>query len=168
MDRVSAAGIGLSGDEQDDLPPADRALLMKVAVVLFANGQTSEGIRIALARLGHVLGREVLVSAAWGMLTVKVGTARAPEQSFTVPSAVDIGRVVVAERIVDDFCGARLASREALAALDAIDGRPPVSLVRFAVMAGAGAAALGVIFGAANLLTLCWIAVVAGAGACLR
>ena len=52
--------------------------------------------------------------------------------------------------------------------LDAIEHSRPVSLVRFAPMAAAGAAALGVIFGAPNLLTLAMIAVVTGVGACLR
>jgi hypothetical protein len=53
-------------------------------------------------------------------------------------------------------------------ALRAINRFPPVSLVRFALLAGAGAAALGVIFGATHVFSLLIIALSAGAGACLR
>src|SRR5208282_3096829 len=56
----------------------------------------------------------------------------------------------------------------ARATLASIRHQPPVALGRFAVFAAAGAAALGVIFGAAHLLSLVVIALSAGAGALLR
>ncbi|HEY0300643.1 MAG TPA: threonine/serine exporter family protein, partial [Rhizomicrobium sp.] len=46
--------------------------------------------------------------------------------------------------------------------------RSPISLLRLAGMAAAGAAALGVIFGALDAVTLLLIAASGGAGACLR
>jgi uncharacterized membrane protein YjjB (DUF3815 family) len=52
--------------------------------------------------------------------------------------------------------------------LEKIRATPPVSILRFVVMAAAGAAALGVIFGVANLLSLLLIASSAGIGAVLR
>ena len=52
--------------------------------------------------------------------------------------------------------------------LEAIEKTPPVSAPRFAVMAAAGAAALAVIFGAGDLITLMLVALSAGSGACLR
>jgi uncharacterized membrane protein YjjB (DUF3815 family) len=53
-------------------------------------------------------------------------------------------------------------------ALGAIQHRPPIALARFALLAAAGAAALGVIFGAVHLLSLVLIALSAGAGALVR
>ena len=53
-------------------------------------------------------------------------------------------------------------------ALDKVSQFPPVSITRFAFLAAAGAAALGVIFGAAHPVGLLLIAISAGAGACLR
>jgi uncharacterized membrane protein YjjP (DUF1212 family) len=70
--------------------------------------------------------------------------------------------------VIDDVCASRLDAEEAWPALDAISRFPPVSIARFALLAAAGAAALGVIFGATHLFSLLLIAISAGAGACLR
>jgi uncharacterized membrane protein YjjB (DUF3815 family) len=56
----------------------------------------------------------------------------------------------------------------ARSALQKISESAPVSLVRFALLAAAGAAALGVIFGVDHPAGLMLIALIAGAGACLR
>jgi uncharacterized membrane protein YjjB (DUF3815 family) len=56
----------------------------------------------------------------------------------------------------------------ARSALQKISASPPVLLIRFALLAAAGAVALGVIFGVDHPAALMLIALVAGAGACLR
>jgi uncharacterized membrane protein YjjB (DUF3815 family) len=56
----------------------------------------------------------------------------------------------------------------ARASFEAITRYPPVGITRFALLAAAGAAALGVIFGATHWLSLVLIAFSAGVGACLR
>ena len=149
-----------------DVRTHNRSLFVRIAAVLLANGQTSEGTRLALVRLGRAFGREVRFAPAWGASTIDDG--RSAEPCFAEPAGVDIGRVIATEALVDDVCHHRVSASEALTSLETIERRPPVSLARFATMAGAGAAALAAIFGAPNLLTLVWIAGVAGAGACLR
>lgn len=71
-------------------------------------------------------------------------------------------------RVSNDVAAGRCDVSTAKGALEAISRRRAVRLLRFALMAAAGAAALGVIFGANHLVTLILIAVSAGTGACLR
>ncbi len=133
-------------------PDADRAgesaLLAEVATILLANGQTSEATHIALARLGHAFGCEVEIAIAWGVSTIRRDDEPSVQAVFTEPSGVDISRVIAAETVVDGVCAGRLGVRDATHALQVIGTRPPVPLLRFAAMAAAGAAALGVVFGA--------------------
>lgn len=153
-------------------PDADRAgesaLLAEVALILLTNGQTSEATHIALARLGHAFGYEVEIAIAWGVSTIRRDDESGAQAVFTEPSGVDISRVIAAETVVDAVCAGRLGVGDATRTLQVIGTRPPVPLFRFAAMAAAGAAALGVVFGAHAPLTLGLIALLAGAGACLR
>ena len=84
------------------------------------------------------------------------------------PVGVDISRVTAAEAVIDAVCAGALTPPAALKRLDVIGRAPPVLLTRFVPMAAAGAAALSVIFGADDALTVASVAVVAGLGACLR
>ena len=148
--------------------PATPAILASIAATLLANGQTSEGTRAAVEQTAHVLGHPVRFTARWGEFTLQPDGAATGGSYAAEPTNVDVCRVTATEQLVDDVCGRRLQARAALARLDAVGRLPPVSLVRFAPMAAAGASALGVISGAADLLTLSLIAVSAGVGACLR
>jgi uncharacterized membrane protein YjjP (DUF1212 family) len=160
--RGAAAVSDMSDEKKADM------LLAKVAAVCFVNGQTSEGMRASFRRLGLALHRERQIFAHWGILSITAQDGRLVEQHAGEPTGVDIGRVVAVDRLIDDVAAGRVCAEQALAAAAAIEGLAPVSLARFAIMAGVGAAALGVIFGAANLLTLVTIALIAGGGACLR
>ncbi|MDP4024616.1 threonine/serine exporter family protein [Methylobacterium sp. NEAU 140] len=163
----SAAGGSAADAGTADAGTADR-LLVKLAVILFVNGQTSEALRASVRRLGDALGREGQVFAHWGILSATRADGRVVEQHAAEPTGIDIGRVVAAERMIDAVAAGETSAERALAAASAIEHRAPVALGRFAAMAGIGAAALGVIFGASDWLTLCLIAVIAGTGACLR
>jgi uncharacterized membrane protein YjjP (DUF1212 family) len=79
-----------------------------------------------------------------------------------------MGRVAATIDLIDRLSTGIVAPRDARAALEAIAHSPPASVVRFAVMAGAGAMALGLIFGAAHLLSLVIIGISAGLGGLLR
>ena len=150
---------------------ADRnglALIAQAAGLLFSNGQTTEGTRVAVERLGNALERPCRLTARWGELTVWTDDGSFGSHQAAEPLAVDISRVAATERLVDDICGNRVSATEALSLLRAIGGMPPVSIVRFAIMAAAGAAALGIVFGAVDALTIGIIAASAGAGACAR
>jgi len=148
--------------------PAAAALLARSATLLLANGQTTEGARLAVERLSSVLHRPVVLRVRWGEATLDASDGSAPVWMAVEPAGVDISRVVAAEAVVDAVCAGTLAPATALERLDAIKRAPPVALARFAPMAASGAAALAVIFGAPDMLTVTLVAVVAGLGACLR
>ena len=142
------------------------ALLARSGVLLLANGQTTEGARLAIERLSAALGQPTRLRARWGELTLySQGAAVSVEVD---PVGIDISRVAAVEAVVGAVCAGTRSPAAALQRLDAIGRAPPVSLARFAPMAAAGAAALSVIFGADDVRTVLLVAVVAGLGACLR
>ncbi|WP_245263236.1 threonine/serine exporter family protein [Azorhizobium doebereinerae] len=142
-------------------------LIARVAELLFVNGQTTQAVRTSVSRLGAALGVRATCRERWGELTLSFDGVPAAG-ILAEPLGVDMGRVAATEALVDAVCDKRVPPEAASARLAAIAAHPPVSLARFAIMAAAGAAALGVIFGAAQPLTLALIALSAGAGACLR
>lgn len=152
----------------DDLPnEAVRAFLARSTTVLLDNGQTTEGTRLVVERLSVALGWPATVRVRWGQATL-YGTNGKTSLIQTEPAGVDICRVAAAEQVVEAAIAGALTPATALKHLDAIGSAPPVPLARFAPMAAAGAAALSVIFGAPDLLTVALIAAVAGLGAYLR
>ena len=84
------------------------------------------------------------------------------------PLGIEMHKVAAAIGIVDEVGDGRLDAKAAGKALETVGRMPPVSVLRFAIMAAAGAAALGVIFGTRQWLTLAVIGLSAFAGACLR
>jgi uncharacterized membrane protein YjjP (DUF1212 family) len=84
------------------------------------------------------------------------------------PVGVDMQKVAAANDLIDRICKNAIGFGDAQSQLAAIRHLPPVSLARFVLLTAAGAAALGVIFGAGQWLTLGLIALSAGAGALLR
>ncbi|WP_428492604.1 threonine/serine ThrE exporter family protein [Rhodopila sp.] len=156
----------------DDAPGAGAAddLILRAATLLFVNGQTTERTIEATERLAAALGRGVTLLPRWGELSLRVVYDRGArvEVGAADPVGVDMGRVAATNRVIDGFCDGLSDAGAVAEGLRRIAVRPPVSLRRFACMAGLGAAALGVIFGAAHPLSLALIALSAGAGACLR
>jgi uncharacterized membrane protein YjjP (DUF1212 family) len=148
------------------MSPGPATLLPNVASLLLANGQTTEGTRISVERLARAMGQPVRFTARWGECALQ--TEDRTVFGEVAPTGVDIGRVVAAETVVDALCTGRIAAEEGLARLQAIARSKPVGLARFVTMAAAGAAALGVIFGAPHWLTVGVIAASAACGALLR
>jgi uncharacterized membrane protein YjjP (DUF1212 family) len=146
------------------------ALLVEAARLLFEHGETTHRTVSTITRFGLALGFPVSMIPRWGELTLRIDTSNGPHYEIFVAESlgVDMGKVAATNELVDRVCAGKLDAEAAGAALAAIVSKPPVSLLRFAVLAGAGAAALGVIFGAADLVTLALIAASAGLGACLR
>ena len=145
-------------------------LMLRAATLLFANGQTTERTIETTVRLAGALGFHTDLLPRWGELTATVdGRSGSRAETITVyPLAVDMGKVAATVGVVDQLCDGRIDTETARVDLEAIQRRPPVDLARFASLAAAGAAALGVIFGAAHLVSLVLIALSAGAGALLR
>ena len=125
---------------------------------------------VGVERLGDALGVEVAVLPRWGALTLRIEDPDAPrlESIAAEPLDVDMTKVSATNDLIDKVCDHRISPDAARSALAAIAHLPPVSLARFVLLTAAGAAALGVIFGASHWLTLVLIAVSAGAGAALR
>jgi uncharacterized membrane protein YjjP (DUF1212 family) len=155
-------------ERPNDTRPID--LLIASAQLLFTNGQTTERTVMAVARFGEALGVRATVFPRWGDLTVRIeddGGARS-DIVGAAPAGVEMHRVAETTKLIDAFSDGRTDTAAVHAGLQAIAQLPPVSLLRFASLAAAGATALGVIFGVDHWISLVLIALSAGAGACLR
>jgi uncharacterized membrane protein YjjP (DUF1212 family) len=124
----------------------------------------------AVEQLAHALGFRATVFPRWGELTARIenDTGSRYEIIAAEPVGVDMRKVAATVSVIDDVCAGRMDAEAARYAVEAIARFPPVSVARFVLLAAAGAAALGVIFGAAHSPSLILIAFSAGAGACLR
>jgi uncharacterized membrane protein YjjP (DUF1212 family) len=164
---VSATNDANSADKAS---PDVVAFLSAATQVLFRNGETTRRLILAIERLGKALGVEVALSPRWGEVMLRIGEPATARLHWigVAPVGVDMGKVGAANALIDRVCNGEIALAAAQAQFAAIRQSPPVSLIRFAIMAAAGAAALGVIFGAGQWLTLSLIALGAGAGAVLR
>jgi uncharacterized membrane protein YjjP (DUF1212 family) len=145
-------------------------LILQSGKLLFANGQTTERVVFALRRLAAAHGFQAAIFANWGELTVhlKNGANSYTETIAVEPAGVDMSKVSATMNVTHQVCEGKMDLATARSALDEISESAPVSLARFALLAAAGAAALGVIFGVDLPASLILIALIAGAGACLR
>jgi len=146
------------------------ALISLSARLLFENGQSTEKVVSAFDQLAAAVGFRATVFPRWGELTVLIndGSGSRNEIVAAAPVGVDMRKVAATSGVIDEICSGHLDAASARAALEAVARFPAVSITRFALLAAAGAAALGVIFGAAHPFSLLLIAISAGAGACLR
>src|SRR4029077_9058213 len=151
-------------------PAAALDLISTSARLLFGNGQTTERMVAVSEQLAEALGFRASVFPRWGELVVRIEDDAGARYEIVAaePAGMDMSKVTATMAAIDKVCDGRMDAAAAQSALEAITRLPPVSIARFALLAAAGAAALGVIFGAAHLLTLVLIALSAGAGACLR
>jgi uncharacterized membrane protein YjjP (DUF1212 family) len=145
-------------------------LISSSARLLFGNGQTTERMMAATEQLGEALGFRASVFQRWGELVVRIEDDSGSRYDVVAaePAGMDMRKVTATMTAIDRFREGRMDVAAMRSALDTITRLPPVSTARFALFAAAGAAALGVIFGAAHLYSLVLIAFSAGAGACLR
>jgi uncharacterized membrane protein YjjP (DUF1212 family) len=151
-------------------PAAALDLISTSARLLFGNGQTTERMVAAMEQLAEALGLRAGVFPRWGELVVQIEDEAGSRYEIVAaePAGVDMRKVTATMAAIDKVCDGRMDAAAMRSALDTATRLPPVSIARFALLAAAGAAALGVIFGAAHLLSLVLIALSAGAGACLR
>jgi uncharacterized membrane protein YjjP (DUF1212 family) len=157
-------------------PEAHVALVEKLALIslsarlLFENGQSTEKVISALDQLADALGFRATVFPRWGELTILIndGSGSRHETLAAAPVGVDMRKVAATIDVIDSVCNGRLNAKAARSSLDNVARFPPVSTTRFVLLAAAGAAALGVIFGATHPFSLLLIAISAGAGAYLR
>jgi uncharacterized membrane protein YjjP (DUF1212 family) len=159
------------------LPPVSlddaSALLGLAAQLLYINGQTTRNVVERVQQVGRAIGYSAARFPDWGQLIVRLeavdGTKTEKIIAFdSSPVGVDMNKVMKTADVLDRVSTGRLDVRGAAAALKEIARLAPTSTLRFAALAGAGAAALGVIFGDARPFSLALIALSAGAGAALR
>lgn len=145
-------------------------LLLQSGKLLFANGQTTERMVFALRELAAAYGVQATIFAVWGELTIRLENgARSYSETIAVePFGVDMSKVSATMSAIHQVCEGKMGLAAARFALKRISESVPVSLARFTLLAGAGAAALGVIFGAFHPTSLILIVLVACAGAGFR
>lgn len=145
-------------------------LLRTSGELLFVDGQTTERMTDALERLGKALGFHTAVFPGWGQLVIQIDGPAGSHHLVTAakPAGVHMGKVAATTAAIDEFWAGKIDAPMLAARLAAIAKYPPASLLRFALLAGAGAAALGVIFGTVHPLSLLLIALSAIIGAVLR
>jgi uncharacterized membrane protein YjjP (DUF1212 family) len=150
--------------------PQDLDLVLLAGALLFANGQTTERTVEATTRLAGALGVRATLFPRWDELAVRLDSGAGSQYGVAAvaPLGVDMGKVTATLGVIDALCAGRIEAEAVRPAFEAIQRHPPISAVRFIVLAAAGAAALGVIFGATHWLSLVLIALCAGAGAGLR
>jgi len=157
-------------NDRGEVSVDELALLSLSARLLFENGQTTQSTITAVTRLGMALGHGTLLVPRWDEICIRLDeSVGGPIEIVGATAAgVDMNKVVATMKVIDDVCGRRINVTAARSTLAAIARYPPVGVARFAVFAGAGAAALGVIFGTVHWHALILIAFSAGLGACLR
>ena len=145
-------------------------LVLAVAGVLYANGQSTDQTLADAERFGRSLGLRVKIIPRWGELQLQAeeGEARIISAVAANPTGVDMDRVASIVRLIEDFGAGRLAPAAAREAISAISQAPPAPTWLFTLAAAAGAVALAVIFGVQHLPAAALIFVSAGAGAILR
>jgi len=145
-------------------------LVLALAGVLYANGQSTDQTLAEAERFGRSLGLRARIVPRWGELQLQAQEGEATISSALAadPTGVDMDRVASMIRLVEDFDAGRLAPAAAKEAISAISQAPPAPTWLFTLAAAAGAAALAVIFGVAHLPAAALIFVSAGAGAILR
>ena len=159
------------------------ALALKIISVstriLCVNGQTTHRIVEDAAILGKSLGYSVSVLPAWNQFIIKLENLNNVLDENTVtetlvevidvtPVGVDMNKVSKTLSVLDSVRSGSLPIKQALTQLDEISALAPASMLRFVLMAGLGAAALGLIFGVTDGLTLLAIFLSAALGAAAR
>jgi len=157
-------------NDRSELSADELALLSLSAKLLFENGQTTQSTITAVTRLGVALGHGARLIPRWDEICIRLDeSVDGPIEIVGATAAgVDMNKVVATMKVIDDVCDRRIDVITARSTLEAIARYPAVAVARFAVFAGAGAAALGVIFGTVHWHALILIAFSAGLGACLR
>src|ERR1700761_5898980 len=145
-------------------------LVSTSARLLFVSGQTTERTVMASKRLAEELGFRARLFQRWGELVVRIEDNEGSRYEILAaePAGMDMSKVSGTMAVIDQVCDRHMDATAARSDLDRIARLPPVSIARFAFLAAAGAAALGVIFGVSHIFSLLLIALSAGAGACLR
>ena len=144
-------------------------LVVACARLLYVNGQGTEQVLAAAHRLARALGLRSNLSLRWGELQIQLEEGNRPIWRVAAnPAGVDMNRVTAGMRVIDDVEAGRLTPEGALKAIESISRSRGSSTWILALAAGAGAAAMAVIFGVQQVFDASVIFVSAFLGALLR
>jgi uncharacterized membrane protein YjjB (DUF3815 family) len=135
-------------------------LVLALARVLHANGQSTHQTLAAAERLASALGLSATILADWDGVQIRAADGDSQLASFVAasPTGVDMDRVVCATGTIS----------KSIEVVNEIAHRPPAPDWLFTLAAAAGAAALAVIFGVEHVGAMALIVASAAAGAGLR
>jgi uncharacterized membrane protein YjjP (DUF1212 family) len=153
------------------MTPHERGgLVLAYARTLFINGQATDQTVDAAERLSRALGLNAKILPRWGELQLQTDGKddAVTRQVAADPAGVDMDRVALTTRAIEEIEAARLTPEASVKAIDAISRKPPAPTWFFALAAAAGAVALSVIFGVAHFSPVVLIFISAGVGALLR
>src|SRR3984885_13444322 len=124
-------------------------LVLALAGVLYANGQSTDQTLAEAERFGRSLGLRVKIIPRWGELQLQAegGDARIISAVTAVPTGGDMDRVASIIRLIEDSDAGRLAPAAARETISSISQAPPAPTWLFTLAAAAGAGALAGIFG---------------------
>ena len=151
----------------------------RAAQLLHANAQTTQRTIEDTTRLAHAYGFDIEILPQWDTIVCRTRDRNDPSAAWQTelldvrPAGVDMHKVASTNQWIESVCTdpdrADAAHIErASQTLGEIASYSPSSHLRFTLMAGLGAAALGVIFGVTNPLTLVLIFFAAVLGAVAR
>jgi uncharacterized membrane protein YjjP (DUF1212 family) len=151
--------------------PERSELVVAIARILYVNGQATEEIVAAAARVGDMLGLRATLLPRWGellLLSEEDGGGRLATQVAANPTGVDMGRVASTMQAIDKLGTSRLAPESLPEVISAIAQAPSAPTWLFTLAAAAGAVSLAVLFGIRHLPAAALVALSAAAGALLR
>lgn len=155
------------------------SIVWRAAEVLHANAQTTQRTILDVTRLAKAYGFEAEILPQWDAIVCRTRPLSDPKGEWQTallqvrPTGVDMHKVARTNQLIDQVCAD--PARQQTTQIDAtsqslaiIATYKPSSHQRFILMAGAGAVALGIIFGVTDPTTLAMIFVAATLGAIAR
>jgi uncharacterized membrane protein YjjP (DUF1212 family) len=148
--------------------PEESDLVLDLAHVLHANGQSTHEMVAAAERLSSSLGLRATIIVRWGELQLQATYETSVSIRAADPTGVDMDRVASAMRLLNEAVTGRLAAASLRETIKKTANAPPAPTWLFTLAAAAGAAALAVIFGVQHFAAVALIVVSAAAGAVVR
>lgn len=136
--------------------------IVRAASLLHANGQTTRLVVTEMVRLAKAYGYEAVVLPQWDAIQCRFRPLGATNQAWRFeminvrPTSVDMNKVTLTNRLIDRISQQSEPISQTHVAhhtgqLKRIASLKPCNPVRFVIMAGFGAVALGLIFGVTNV-----------------
>lgn len=143
--------------------------LLAAAALLYANGQSTQMTQTAVERLNRGLELDAVVVPSWSMLTLTAAGSRNTVLTAAVsPTGINMRRVATMMSVVDRAQDGPLELEHVTSGVAAAEKQPVSGTAVFAIACATGAAALSVIYGAAQPLAILLVALAAACGGLLR